>query len=44
VLALLMNLARQQRRTVILVTHSQEVARAADRVLVLESGRLGAAA
>jgi putative ABC transport system ATP-binding protein len=44
VLALLMNLAREQRRTVILVTHSQEVARAADRVLVLDSGRLMAGA
>jgi putative ABC transport system ATP-binding protein len=44
VLALLMDLARQKRRTVILVTHSQEVARAADRVLVLDSGRLGAGA
>jgi putative ABC transport system ATP-binding protein len=44
VLALLMNLAREQRRTVILVTHSQEVARAADRVLVLDSGRLIAGA
>jgi putative ABC transport system ATP-binding protein len=44
VLALLLELARAKGRTVILVTHSQEVARAADRVLVLESGRLGAAA
>jgi putative ABC transport system ATP-binding protein len=43
VLALLLELARAKGRTVILVTHSQEVARAADRVLVLERGRLGAA-
>jgi len=40
VLELLLSLARDRRRSVILVTHSREVARAADRVLVLESGRL----
>ena len=40
VLSLLLRLTRDHRRTVILVTHSQEVARAADRVLVLDSGRL----
>jgi putative ABC transport system ATP-binding protein len=43
VLALLVALARGGgRRTVLLVTHSMEVARAADRVLVLESGHLAA--
>jgi putative ABC transport system ATP-binding protein len=40
VLALLVGLAREARRTVILATHSAEVARAADRVLVLDGGRL----
>ena len=40
VLELLLALARDRQRSVILVTHSREVARAADRVLVLESGRL----
>jgi putative ABC transport system ATP-binding protein len=41
VLALLVELARGSGgRTVVLVTHSAEVARAADRVLVLENGRL----
>jgi putative ABC transport system ATP-binding protein len=41
VLALLVGVARQAgRRTVILATHSAEVARAADRILVLDSGRL----
>jgi putative ABC transport system ATP-binding protein len=40
VLALLLQLARGQRRTVVLVTHSPEVARAADRVLTLDGGRL----
>ena len=40
VLGLLLSLARERRRTVILVTHSADVARAADRVLVLDSGRL----
>jgi putative ABC transport system ATP-binding protein len=40
VLALLVGLARQAGRTVILATHSAEVARAADRILVLDSGRL----
>jgi putative ABC transport system ATP-binding protein len=44
ILALFLALARGKRRTVILVTHSQEVARAADRVLVLDSGRLAGAA
>jgi putative ABC transport system ATP-binding protein len=43
VLALLVELARRSRRTMILATHSAEVARAADRVVVLDSGRLGAA-
>jgi len=40
VLALLVNLARQRGRTVILVTHSDEVAAVADRVVVLDSGRI----
>jgi putative ABC transport system ATP-binding protein len=38
VLDLLVDLARRQQMTVILVTHSDEVARAADRVLVLADG------
>jgi putative ABC transport system ATP-binding protein len=42
VLALLFDLARERGRTVVLVTHSQEVARQADRVLMLENGRLAA--
>jgi predicted ABC-type transport system involved in lysophospholipase L1 biosynthesis ATPase subunit len=37
---LLIGLAREAGRTVILATHSAEVARAAGRVLTLESGRL----
>jgi putative ABC transport system ATP-binding protein len=44
VLELLLGLARDGKRSVILVTHSREVARAADRVLVLDSGRLVAGA
>jgi putative ABC transport system ATP-binding protein len=44
VLELLLSLARDRQRSVLLVTHSREVARAADRVLVLESGRLSAGA
>jgi putative ABC transport system ATP-binding protein len=44
VLELLLGLARDRRRSVILVTHSRDVARAADRVLVLDSGRLMAGA
>ena len=44
VLELLLSLARDGRRSVLLVTHSREVARAADRVLVLDSGRLLAGA
>jgi putative ABC transport system ATP-binding protein len=40
VLTLLVTLARAAGRTVILATHSAEVARAADRVLTLQSGRL----
>lgn len=40
VLALLTGLARRYRRGLILVTHSLEVARSADRVLTLEQGRL----
>jgi putative ABC transport system ATP-binding protein len=40
VLELLLGLARDRKRSVMLVTHSREVARAADRVLVLDSGRL----
>jgi putative ABC transport system ATP-binding protein len=43
VLGLLVDLARGRRTTVILVTHSDEVARAADRVLVLRAGRVVAA-
>ena len=38
VLGLLVDLTRGRQTTVILVTHSAEVARAADRVLVLEDG------
>ena len=38
VLGLLVDLARRHQVTVILVTHSDEVARAADRVLVLADG------
>jgi putative ABC transport system ATP-binding protein len=42
VLQLLLGLARERRKTVLLVTHGAEIAAAADRVLVLESGRLEA--
>jgi putative ABC transport system ATP-binding protein len=42
VLQLLTNLGRERGRTIVLVTHSDAVARAADRVLVLDSGRLQA--
>jgi putative ABC transport system ATP-binding protein len=38
VLDLMVDLARRRQATVILVTHSEEVARAADRVLVLSDG------
>jgi putative ABC transport system ATP-binding protein len=44
VLALLVDLARRKQATVILVTHSAEVARAADRVLVLADGVIAARA
>jgi putative ABC transport system ATP-binding protein len=44
VLGLLVDLARRQQMTVILVTHSDEVARAADRVLVLTDGVIAARA
>jgi putative ABC transport system ATP-binding protein len=44
VLALLVDLARRRQAAVILVTHSGEVARAADRVLVLDEGRIAEAA
>ena len=40
VIALLTGLAREQRTTMLLVTHSRRVAGAADRVLQLEQGRL----
>jgi putative ABC transport system ATP-binding protein len=40
VLALLIDLARGAGRTVVLATHSAEVARAADRAFLLEGGRL----
>jgi putative ABC transport system ATP-binding protein len=42
VLALLVALARDRGKAVLLVTHSEAVAAAADRVLVLDSGRLAA--
>ena len=42
VLGLFVDLARRQRAAVILVTHSAEVARAADRVLVLVDGKIPA--
>ena len=42
VLALLQRLVRERRQTLILVTHSREVAAIADRVLLLEDGRLAA--
>ena len=42
VLGLLIELSRRRQTTVILVTHSAEVARAADRVLVLEDGKIEA--
>ena len=44
VLGLLVDLARRQKMTVILVTHSDDVARAADRVLVLADGLIAAGA
>ena len=44
VIALLADLARERGMTVLLVTHSGEVAAAADRVLTLRDGRLGEAA
>jgi putative ABC transport system ATP-binding protein len=40
VLDMLIGLARGRGKTVLLVTHSEEVAREADRVLLLEAGRL----
>jgi putative ABC transport system ATP-binding protein len=40
VLELLVGLSRKEKRTMVLVTHSGAVARAADRVLVLEGGLL----
>ena len=40
VLGLLRRLPREQGRTVIAVTHSAEVARAADRILTLRNGRV----
>jgi putative ABC transport system ATP-binding protein len=40
VLELLIGLARTGWRTMVVVTHSDAVARAADRVLVLREGRL----
>ncbi len=40
VLELLVGFARNDRRTMVVVTHSEAVARAADRVLVLRDARL----
>jgi len=40
VLELLVGLARNERRTMVVVTHSDAVARATDRVLILRDGRL----
>jgi putative ABC transport system ATP-binding protein len=40
VLALLVSLARQKHKSVVLVSHSAKVARAADRVLFLDRGRV----
>ncbi len=40
VLELLLELARNEKRTMVVVTHSDAVAGAADRVLVLQGGRL----
>ncbi|MFN2165042.1 MAG: ABC transporter ATP-binding protein [Anaerolineae bacterium] len=40
ILGLLTELSRERRQTLVLVTHSLAVARAADRVLTLERGRL----
>jgi putative ABC transport system ATP-binding protein len=39
VLELLVELVRKERRTMVIVTHSDAVARATDRVLVLQGGR-----
>ena len=39
VLALLQELHRERRTTLILVTHSQEIAQSADRVVTLRDGR-----
>jgi putative ABC transport system ATP-binding protein len=44
ILDLLVSLARRDGTTVLLVTHSAEVARAADRTLVVEAGRITASA
>jgi putative ABC transport system ATP-binding protein len=41
VLGVFVELSRRQGTTVILVTHSDEVARAADRMLVMKDGRIG---
>jgi putative ABC transport system ATP-binding protein len=40
ILELLVELVRKERRTMVIVTHSDAVARATDRVLVLQGGRL----
>jgi putative ABC transport system ATP-binding protein len=40
VLELLRELQREQRTTLILVTHSQEIAQTADRVITLQDGRI----
>ncbi len=42
VLDLLLGLARERRKTVLLVTHGSEVAAAADRVVVLADGKIAA--
>lgn len=40
VLALLTTLSREQGQTLVIVTHSQTVAKAADRILVMKAGKL----
>jgi putative ABC transport system ATP-binding protein len=40
VLALLLGLGRERKKTLVAVTHSAEIARLADRVLALREGRL----
>lgn len=40
ILELLTTLAREQRQTLVIVTHSQTVANAADRILLMQAGKL----